>query len=150
MTAEPRREESVSVSPLSVAKVKSGAGEPSSTKRSTSKRRAVGVVRVSRVGDRDGERFVSPSEQAERIRAACKRDGLRLVDVFEEPNVSGGAPLDQRPGLRRAVELVESGDAEVVVVAFFDRLVRSLAVQLEVVRRIEDARGTIFAADVGE
>jgi hypothetical protein len=74
--------------------VKSGAGEPSSIKRSTSKRRAVGVVRVSRVGDRDGERFVSPSEQRERIAGACERDGLRLLDVIEERDVSGGAPLE--------------------------------------------------------
>jgi hypothetical protein len=48
---------------------------------------------VSRVGDRDGERFVSPSEQAERIRSACERDRLRLLDVIEEPDVSGGTPL---------------------------------------------------------
>ena len=34
-------------------------------------RRAVGVVRVGRVGVREGERFVSPSEQRERIAAAC-------------------------------------------------------------------------------
>jgi hypothetical protein len=42
-------------------------------------RRAVGVVRVSGVGDRDGDRFVSPREQTERIRPVACRDGLRLV-----------------------------------------------------------------------
>ena len=119
--------------------MKSGAGRPSSTK-ATSKR-AVGVVRVSRVGDRDGEQFVSPSDQSERIRAACERDGLALVDVFEELDVSGGAPLEKRPGLLRAVQMVEAGEAEVVMVAFFDRLVRSLSVQIEVVRRVENAGG---------
>jgi DNA invertase Pin-like site-specific DNA recombinase len=60
-----------------------------------------------------------------------------------------GVPmLDQRAGLRRAVELVEAGKAEVVVVAFLDRLVRSLAVQAEVVERIEQAGGAILAFDV--
>ncbi len=112
-------------------------------------RRAVGVVRVSRVGGRDGERFVSPSEQAERIAAACERDGLQLVDTIEELDVSGGAPLARRPGLRRAVELVEAGEADVVVVAFFDRLVRSLATQAEVVTRVEQAGGAILAVDIG-
>ncbi len=107
-------------------------------------------MRVNRVGDRDGERFVSPSEQAERIRTACERDGLRLLDVIEELDVSGGAPLEQRPGLRRAVELVEAGEADVVVVAFLDRLVRSVSVQAEVVGRVEDAGGGILALDVGE
>jgi site-specific DNA recombinase len=116
----------------------------------TSSRRAVGVVRVSRVGDRDGERFVSPAEQRERIRTACERDGLKVVDVLEELDVSGGAPLARRPGLSRAVELVEGGEADVVVVAYLDRLVRSLTVQAEVVERIEKAGGAILAVDVGQ
>lgn len=138
-------------SPVSLVNVKSGAGRPSSTgKRSTSKRRAVGVVRVSRVGDRDGERFVSPSEQAERIRSVCERDGLRLVEVIEELDVSGGTPLAERPGLRRAVEMVEAGAADVIVVAFLDRVVRSVAIQAEVVGRVEAAGGGTLAVDVGE
>ena len=36
-----------------------------------------------------------------------------------------------------------------VVVAYFDRLVRSLAVQAEVVERVEQAGGAILAVDVG-
>jgi DNA invertase Pin-like site-specific DNA recombinase len=109
-------------------------------------RRAVGVVRVSRLGDDP----VSPSEQAERIQQACVRDELTLVTTLDETNVSGGAPLERRHGLRQAVELIESGQADVVVVAYFDRLVRSLQVQREVVERIERAGGAIVAVDVGE
>jgi site-specific DNA recombinase len=151
MTVEPLKEDNVTGSPASLSKVKSGAGRPSSTgKRSTSKRRAVGIVRVSRVGDRDGERFVSPDEQRRRITEACKRDGLRLLETFEELDVSGGAPLARRPGLGRAVEMVEAGQADVVVVAFLDRLVRSVSVQAEVVGRVEAAGGAILAVDVGQ
>jgi site-specific DNA recombinase len=105
---------------------------------------------VSRVGARNGERFVSPREQADRIASIAEREGLRVVDVIEELDVSGGTALASRAGLRRAVEMVEAGEAEVVVVAFFDRLVRSLAVQAEVVERIEQAGGKILAVDVGE
>lgn len=75
---------------------------------------------------------------------------MRLVDVIEELDVSGGAPLAERQGLRRAVEMVESGEADVVVVAFLDRLVRSVAIQAEVVGRVEQAGGAILALDVGE
>ena len=110
----------------------------------------MGVVRVSREGGREGERFVSPVEQRQRISDECERGGLTLVDVIEEPNVSGGSPLERRPGLRRAVELVEGREADVVVVAYFDRLVRSLQVQREVVDRVEAAGGAILAVDVGE
>lgn len=136
-------------SPASEMSVKSGAGSPSDTKRASS-RRAVGVVRVSRVGGREGETFVTESEQEERIRLVCSRDGLELAAVYIESNVSGGAPLERRSGLRPAVEMVEAGAADVVVVAYFDRLVRSLAVQSEVVARVERAGGAILAVDVGE
>lgn len=105
---------------------------------------------MSRVGEREGESFVSPSEQRERIVAACERDGLKLIDVLEEPNVSGGAPLERRVGLKQAVERVEAKDADVIVVAYFDRLVRSLQVQAEVVERVETAGGAILAVDIGE
>src|SRR5262245_60817826 len=151
MTSFPLSADSVTGSPLSASNVKSGAGSPSLTIEPTSSlRRAVGVVRISRVGDRDGDRFVSPSEQRERIASACERDGLQLLDTLEEPNVSGGAPLSKRPGLRHAIELVEAGQANVVIVAYFDRLVRSLEVQREVVNRVERAGGAIVALDVGE
>lgn len=107
-------------------------------------------MRISRTGNREGERFVSPVEQRERIAAACERDGLQLTEVIEELDVSGGTPLERRTGLRRAVELVEASSVNVVVVAYFDRLVRSLTVQREVVERVEQAGGAILAVDVGE
>lgn len=112
-------------------------------------RRAIGIVRVSRVGGREGESFASPDEQRERIVAACERDGMRLVDVIEELDTSGGAPLAKRE-LRRAVEAVEQGRANVLVAAYFDRLVRSLRVQQEIVERVEAAGGSILALDFGE
>lgn len=114
-------------------------------------RRAVGVVRVSRVGDRDGEQFHSVEEQLELIRRGCEREGLELLDpVLHEMDVSGGAPLAQRSGLGPAVERIEAGEADVVVVAYFDRWVRSVAVQAEVVGRVEDAGGAVLALDFGQ
>lgn len=112
-------------------------------------RRAIGIVRVSRVGGREGESFASPTEQRERVEAACERDGLQLVDVIEELDVSGGTPLERREGLRSAVETVEAGGAEVVIAAYFDRLARSLRVQSEIVQRVEAAGGAVVALDVG-
>jgi DNA invertase Pin-like site-specific DNA recombinase len=113
-------------------------------------RRAVGIIRVSRVNGREGESFASPAEQRDRIEAACERDGLVLVDVHDELDVSGGTPLDKRAGLRRAVEAIENGEAEVIVAAYFDRLMRSLRVQGELVERVEAAGGQVLAVDVGQ
>lgn len=112
-------------------------------------RKAYGIVRVSRRAGREGESFVSPSDQAKRIEEACQRDGLDLVKIAEEIDVSGGTPLEDRPGLREAVEAVEAGRVQVVVVAYFDRLVRSLRVQAEVLDRVEGAGGQVLAVDVG-
>jgi site-specific DNA recombinase len=107
-------------------------------------------VRVSQVGGREGERFVSPEEQRARIEAACARDGMSLLTVREEPNVSGGKSLEGRPGLNAAVAAVESGQADVIAAAYFDRLFRSLATQTEVVERVERAGGQVLAVDVGQ
>lgn len=113
-------------------------------------RRAIGIVRVSSVAGREGDSFASPTEQADRIRQACRRDRLELLEIVEELDVSGGTPLDRRHGLRAAVEAIEAGDAEIVVAAYFDRLVRSLRVQDELVSRVEHAGGRVLAVDIGQ
>lgn len=112
--------------------------------------RAVGIVRVSQVAGREGGSFASPGEQADRVRAECDRGGFELVRLFEELDVSGGTPLAEREGLRTAVEMVEDGRADVVLAAYFDRLVRSLRVQDELVSRVERAGGRVMAVDVGQ
>jgi DNA invertase Pin-like site-specific DNA recombinase len=120
------------------------------TATATATRRAIGIVRVSQVHGRAGESFAGPPEQRDRIAAACDRDGLRLLEVLEELDVSGGTPLAERKGLRAAVEAIEAGHADVIVVAYFDRLVRSLRVQTELIERVEAAGGQILAVDVGQ
>jgi DNA invertase Pin-like site-specific DNA recombinase len=122
---------------------------PAKTKNQRTKR-AIGVVRVSRIGEREGEAFHSPAEQRQRIEAACERDGLKLVDVVEELDVSGRTPLEKRHGIRQAVEQIEAGKADVIVAAYFDRLFRSYKVQAEVVERVEAAGGAVLTVDVGQ
>ena len=115
-------------------------------------RRAVGVIRVSHTGKRKhkAERFVSPVDQEQRIRQWCDREGIALVGIFQELDVSGGRALERRPGLLPAVEHIEARTADVLVVAYFDRLVRSLATQTELLTRVEAAGGSVVAMDVGQ
>lgn len=113
-------------------------------------RRAVGVVRVSQVNGRDeDDRFASPDVQRERLADLCRRENLTLGTTYEELDVSGGKALERRTGLSAAIGDVETGRAEVIVVAYFDRLVRSLEVQAEVLRRVEAAGGSVLTADLG-
>lgn len=105
---------------------------------------------MSHVGGRSGESFLSPEDQEKRIRAECRARGLRLIDVVRELDVSGRTPLERRSGLRSAVEAVENGDAEAIVVSYFDRLARSLRVALEVRSRVEAVGGDVFTVDAGK
>jgi DNA invertase Pin-like site-specific DNA recombinase len=111
--------------------------------------RAIGIIRVSQRKGRKGESFLSPGDQRDRIADACERDGLAPIAIYEEIDVSGGTPLVKRDGLRSAVEAIEAGRADVVMVAYFDRLVRDLGVQREVVDRVEAAGGRVVALDFG-
>jgi DNA invertase Pin-like site-specific DNA recombinase len=116
----------------------------------TSKPRAVAVVRVSAQGDRAEEHFHSPDVQLDSAKRWARKRRERFVAHFPEIDVSGKRPLVKRPGLLGAVEMVEAGQADHIVVAYFDRLVRSLKVQLEVIERVERAGGEIFALDHGK
>lgn len=140
----------MTVSPESVSSVKSGAGSPSRSMATPKVRRALGIVRVSRTGEREGESFVSLTDQRKRIADRCELEGFKLLDTFQEDDVSGGAELAKRPGLSRAVAMIEAGEADTIVVAFFDRLVRSLHVQHELLARVEAAGGNVIAVDLGD
>ena len=99
--------------------------------------------------DREDENFHSPKAQLAKAKLWSEDQGNRVVDAFEEIDVSGKLPLARRPGLLKAIEMVEAGEADHIVVAYFDRLVRSLKVQLEVIERVEHAGGEIYAIDHG-
>ncbi len=77
--------------------------------------KAIGYVRVSGVGGRGGDSFLSPDLQRQSIERVCDREGLHLVDVVEELDRSGGdawRPLWNRSDgrLRRGVDqAVEQG-----------------------------------------
>src|SRR6516225_544692 len=116
-----------------------------------SKPRDVVVVRVSEKGDREDEHFHSPEVQIEAAMRWARDRGERLVtSPIPEIDISGKLPLSKRPGLLAAIEMIEAGRADQLVVAYFDRLVRSLKVQLEVIERVERAGGEIFALDHGK
>lgn len=75
--------------------------------------KVIGYVRVSRVGGREGDSFISPALQREQIEAVARREGLTVARVIEELDASGGDA--KRPGWNEAIEAVESGEARGVV-----------------------------------
>jgi DNA invertase Pin-like site-specific DNA recombinase len=81
----------------------------------------VGYVRVSTSGQ--GESGAGLEAQRAAITAACEARGWTLLG-FEE-DVASGRSQKRRPGLDRALELCESGEAAGLIVAKLDRLSRS-------------------------
>jgi DNA invertase Pin-like site-specific DNA recombinase len=121
-------------------------------KRRTKTKKLVAIVRVSRVGKRAGESFISPELQLEGMRdwlGAHPDYELPEHLILREMDVSGARPLAQRPGLSRAVDLVESGEAEGGIWIRLDRLARDPAVFSELKRRVRKAGGVVIATDHG-
>jgi DNA invertase Pin-like site-specific DNA recombinase len=108
--------------------------------------RALGYVRVSRVGARAGESFISPELQRETIAGVAERNDLRVVELVEDLDESGGKY--DRPGFQRAIEAVERGEVDVIVVAKLTRFARSVLDTHRALERIEAAGGRLVAADV--
>jgi Resolvase, N terminal domain len=59
-------------------------------------RKLDGYVRVSRVGRREGDSFVSPQLQRDRIEVAARNAGAEIVEWHEDLDESGGNA--ERPG----------------------------------------------------
>ena len=102
-----------------------------------------GYVRVSHVGGRHGERFISPAVQRERIAAWARARGFTLLKVFEELDESGARP--DRPMLLEALERVEAGYSQGIVVATIDRFGRSLSQGLAAIERLRAAGGEFYS-----
>ena len=109
--------------------------------------RLIGYIRVSRVAGREGDSFISPDVQRERIKAMAAAHGHTIVGWEQDLDQSGGKY--QRPGLQSALEAVEAGAADGIAVARLDRFARSVADAARALERIEQASGALIAVDLG-
>lgn len=92
-------------------------------------KRVVAYTRVST--DEQAAKGDSLEAQEERIAAYCRMEGLCVMEWFCDPGISGGDP--GRPGLKRALETLDRGEADGIVVAKLDRLTRNLRHWLDLV-----------------
>lgn len=84
--------------------------------------KAVAYLRVST--DKQAEKGTSLSAQREQVGAYAKLYGLEIVEWIEDGGES--AKSLRRPGLKRALKALDSGDAKALIVAKLDRLTRSV------------------------
>lgn len=103
---------------------------------------AVAYVRASRDDARLG-----PEAQRAALDAWAQREGVRLVAVHGDLGVSGGAPLDARPGLVAALGELRAVGAGVLVVARRDRLARDVGVAMAIERAVAASGARVVSAD---
>lgn len=84
---------------------------PSRRRRQLDPLRVAGVVRVS-----TDDQALSVAAQRKALAAWCREHGAELVEVFADVGVSGGAPLDQRVELMRAIDSLVPQDIGTVLV----------------------------------
>ena len=84
--------------------------------------RVLGYVRVST--DEQGKSGAGLEAQRAAILNECERRGWELVETIEDAGYS--AKDLKRPGIGRALDALNRGDASALVVAKLDRLSRSM------------------------
>jgi DNA invertase Pin-like site-specific DNA recombinase len=102
-------------------------------------------VRVSKVGGRDGESFISPQVQEERCRALAFAKGYAVGNVLTDLDRSGGT-MD-RPGFNEALARIKAKKSGGIIVARLDRFARTLQGALNTLEEIEKAGGYLIECD---
>jgi site-specific DNA recombinase len=108
--------------------------------------RVIGYVRVSVVGERNGERFIAVDEQEAAIKQFVAAKGYELVGIERDLDVSGGTL--ERPGLTTLLERLEQGEADAIAVAYLSRLSRRVLDGLAVVHRITEGGRYVLVSDL--
>jgi DNA invertase Pin-like site-specific DNA recombinase len=72
----------------------------------------------------------SDKRQRTAIEGFAKRAGFTIVDEYYDAAVSGGDPVDQRPGFAEMLQRLAANGAKTIIVESPDRFARDLAVQL--------------------
>lgn len=112
----------------------------------TRRERAIVYVRVSDVGNRGGESFISPEVQEETGRRRAGELGLEVAEVIVDIDESG-AKWD-RPGFQRMLRAAAAGEASVVIVSRLTRFARSVLDTHRALEQLEAAGARLIACDM--
>lgn len=109
--------------------------------------RLVGCVRVSRVAGRAGDNFISVDVQREQIEGYARARGHEII-AWREDLDKPGSTLN-RPGLKDALRMVETGEADGIIAAKLDRITRSVAGIGHLLERAKTNGWNLIAVDLG-
>jgi site-specific DNA recombinase len=104
-----------------------------------------GYIRVSRVAGREGESFISPEVQRQKIAGWAELHGVEIVRWWEELDQSG--KRRDRPMFQEALARCEAGETGGIVVARLDRFARSAVDALESIKRLNEAGARLVSVE---
>lgn len=104
--------------------------------------RAVGYARMCTENQNRYDSF-GLETQRDAIMKYCAANGLKLIEIYEDPALSGSLPALERPGLRAVLEDVQEGDK--VIVPRLDRIARDLYLSLWVEKEIRKAGAELIS-----
>ncbi len=106
-----------------------------------------GYIRVSRVGGREGESFISPDVQRKQIESYAEANGFTIARWHEDFDQSGGGL--ERPAFQAALERCRSGETGGIVAAKLDRISRSIVGLAHVIEEAKAGGWRLVAVDFG-
>jgi DNA invertase Pin-like site-specific DNA recombinase len=106
-----------------------------------------GYIRVSSVGGRSGESFISPEDQLARIERWAKLHDVQLGKIHRDFDETGGKM--ERPGMDEALARIKDGSSKGIVVAKISRFGRTVVEALLTIKAIEEAGGEMVSVDLG-
>lgn len=106
----------------------------------------VGYIRVST--EEQADSGLGLEAQRATLLAECARRGFALLEVLADEGISA-KEMANRPGLLTALERVESGAAQILMVSKLDRLSRSVHDFTGLLQRAERRGWALIACDLG-
>jgi site-specific DNA recombinase len=106
-----------------------------------------GYIRVSRVGTRSGESFISPTVQREAIESYARLHGHEIARWWTDLDESGSKL--ERPEFQKALARCRAGETGGIIAAKLDRLTRSLSGLAQLVDEADAGGWTLIAVDLG-
>lgn len=106
-----------------------------------------GAILYTRVSsDEQAENGTSPDVQRDACLLIAAQMGLPVVEMCPDLGVSG-VRYSSRPGIQRALALIEAGEADTLIATKVDRIGRSAAVILDIASRVRQAGGQLVTSD---
>jgi DNA invertase Pin-like site-specific DNA recombinase len=107
--------------------------------------RAIGYARVSTAAQ--GESGLGLAAQRTAILVACQRRGWQLLELVHD--VASGKSTNGRPALKAALQRIERGDADALVVVRLDRLARSVIDGATILQRANRRGWALVVTELG-